>query len=92
MGAFASGLMSGVVGGINKKKDRDKETSKLGKFETKTTSPTTASPGSDESSSQPGEFKRGGTVRKGGRAKVHKGERVLTKRQAKRYGRKRGRK
>lgn len=35
------------------------------------------------------EFKRGGKVRKTGLARVHKGERVLTKRQSKQY-RKRG--
>jgi hypothetical protein len=35
-----------------------------------------------------GSFKRGGAVKKTGLAKLHKGERVLTKAQAKRYGRK----
>lgn len=30
-------------------------------------------------------YKRGGTVKKTGRALVHKGERVLTKKQAKKY-------
>lgn len=40
---------------------------------------------------EPTDFHRGGKVRKTGLAKVHKGERVLTKQQAKRYmGRKRG--
>jgi hypothetical protein len=34
---------------------------------------------------QPQEFKRGGKVRKTGKAKVHKGERVLTAKQTKRY-------
>ncbi len=33
----------------------------------------------------PDSYKRGGTVKRTGMAKVHKGERVLTKRQAKRY-------
>jgi len=33
-----------------------------------------------------GSYKRGGKVRKTGIAKVHKGERVLTKRQAKKFG------
>lgn len=36
-------------------------------------------------SAEPDSYKRGGTVRKTGMAKVHKGERVLTKRQAKRF-------
>lgn len=40
-------------------------------------------------SASPDSFKRGGKVRKTGIAKVHKGERVLTKKQAKKY-RKRG--
>ncbi len=32
-------------------------------------------------------FKRGGKVKKTGRAKVHKGERVLTAKQSRKYGR-----
>jgi len=35
-------------------------------------------------------YKRGGKVRKTGLARVHRGERVLTKKQAKRYRRGRG--
>jgi hypothetical protein len=34
-----------------------------------------------------GSYKRGGKVKKTGRAKVHKGERVLTKKQAAKYTR-----
>ena len=37
-------------------------------------------------------YKRGGKVKRTGPAKLHKGERVLTKRQAKKYAKKRGRK
>lgn len=33
----------------------------------------------------PPSYKRGGRVKKGGTAKVHRGEKVLTKRQAKRF-------
>jgi hypothetical protein len=45
--------------------------------------------GDDESSSKLQSFKRGGKVKKTGLAKVHKGERVLTKKQQrKREGRK----
>lgn len=40
---------------------------------------------------EPGALKRGGTIRKTGMALVHKGERVLTKRQARKIGRSRGR-
>lgn len=36
-----------------------------------------------------GSYKRGGKVRRSGRGKVHKGERVLTKKQSKYFGRKR---
>jgi hypothetical protein len=39
----------------------------------------------------PGTYKKGGKVKKTGLAKVHKGERVLTKKQNKKYeSRKRG--
>jgi hypothetical protein len=40
-----------------------------------------------QQAAQPRAFKRGGKVHKGGLAMVHKGERVLTKREAKRRGR-----
>lgn len=40
---------------------------------------------SSTDSASPDSFKRGGKVRKTGIAKIHKGERVLTKAQAKRY-------
>lgn len=45
--------------------------------------------GTGQPSAQPSSFKRGGKVKKGGRAKVHKGEVVLTKKQAVRLRRKR---
>jgi hypothetical protein len=38
---------------------------------------------------QPGEYRRGGKVRKTGMARVEKGERVLTRKQQKRMGRRR---
>ena len=47
----------------------------------------------EEPKAVPSEYEHGGKVRKTGRAKVHKGERVLTKRQARKYEkRKRARK
>jgi hypothetical protein len=46
--------------------------------------------GGDEGDNWSGSFKRGGKVRKTGVAKVHKGEQVLTAKQAKRYKRGRG--
>lgn len=39
---------------------------------------------------EPDSYKRGGQVKKSGMAKVHKGERVLTKSQNKRYSKKSG--
>ena len=42
---------------------------------------------SGETSADPPSYKRGGKVRKTGKAKVHKGERVLTKAQARKYDR-----
>lgn len=49
--------------------------------------------GGEMSGAPAGSFKRGGKVRRTGKARVHKGERVLTAKQAKRYekrGAKRG--
>jgi hypothetical protein len=46
-------------------------------------------PGTVTESADTDSYKRGGKVRKTGLAKVHKGERVLTKAQAKRYKHKR---
>jgi hypothetical protein len=85
MGAFLTGLTSSVASGIQKKKDKDKAAPKLQTFEKPTSDSSTG-----ETHADPGEFKRGGKVRKTGMAKVHKGEKVLTKRQAKRMERKRG--
>ena len=44
---------------------------------------------SDSNLATPRTLRRGGKVRKTGMALVHKGERMLTKKQAKRYGRNR---
>ena len=46
--------------------------------------------GSGEEST--GSYKHGGKVKRTGPAKLHKGERVLTKKQAKKYAKKSGRK
>lgn len=40
---------------------------------------------STSTSADPDNYKRGGLVKKTGMAKVHKGEKVLTKKQTKRY-------
>lgn len=39
---------------------------------------------------KPSSYKKGGVVKKGGQAKVHKGERVLTKKQSKAFTKKGG--
>lgn len=78
MGSFVSGLLSGGVSQAGKNKDKDKKKKK------KKAAPTT-----DSNIDYSGlSFKRGGKVKRTGFAKVHRGERVLTKKQQKRYGRK----
>lgn len=65
------GLLTRIIGGNLGDKFTDWAKGKKGKSE-------------DTGGVGPGEsFKKGGPVRKTGLAKVHKGERVLTKRQAK---------
>lgn len=82
-GNFITGLLQGNVDTATKMKKKDKK----GIFRQK---PRMSMPGtgsvsvSGEESDVP-EYKRGGRVRKTGLAKVHKGERVLTKRQAKNF-------
>jgi hypothetical protein len=46
---------------------------------------------SGDSGSHMQSFKKGGKVKKTGLAKLHEGERVLTRKQAKKYGQKKGR-
>jgi len=80
VGSFATGLSSGAgaeISGNAPSKDDSKE------MESERFSASAAPPS----------YKRGGKVKRSGKARVHKGERVLTKAQAKRYEkRKRGRK
>jgi hypothetical protein len=52
----------------------------------------TSDPGlTERQMAKPDSYRRGGKVRKGGMARLHKGERVLTKKQARRVKVKRGR-
>lgn len=44
-----------------------------------------SSGGNTDDPATPGSFKYGGKVKKTGKARVHKGERVLTKKQARKY-------
>lgn len=44
----------------------------------------------DAKDAKPSSYSKGGKVKRSGRAKVHKGERVLTKKQTRKYEKKRG--
>lgn len=59
----------------------------LGKLSDKKKGDNSSAP---DDSASPSTFKKGGLVKKTGQAKVHKGERVLTKQQNKRYAKSRG--
>ena len=73
MGAFSGFAQSGVLGSFSDAMSRMKSKRK--------TSKTSSAPATEGHQAEPGSFKRGGKVRKTGYAKVHKGERVLTKAQ-----------
>ena len=81
------GLLTDLAGGgitAQIKKARDKKKKKdAGKSQANQMD---KSPVADSSgSAEPSEYKHGGMVRKTGMARVHKGERVLTRKQARRY-------
>jgi hypothetical protein len=90
LGGFMSGLTGGGGGDAAKKaakKLKDWKPSSSGGSDTTSG----GSPGSDVGDAgDPSSFKKGGMVKKTGMAKVHKGERVLTKKQNKRYSKMRG--
>ena len=91
MGAFG-GFMSGFQGGKKNdtvKKLKDKFGNKKGPGGSAAPKATSADEMGAETSGVPS-YKKGGKVRKTGLARLHKGERVLNKRQAKRYSKKRG--
>jgi hypothetical protein len=81
MGAFLSGLGSGLSGSggvdkfIDKMKQKKHHSSKMGA-------------GDDMDPATPQIAHHGAKIRKGGKIKVLKGERVLTKKQAKKYAKK----
>ncbi len=77
MGSFLTGLLQGNVDTSTKMKKGDKK----GLLRKKKKSSGTT----EMSAGDMPEFKRGGRVRRTGTARVHKGERVLTAKQAKRY-------
>jgi len=84
MGAFLTGLLKGNVSQATKmKKDDDKGILRKKKRKKR-------QEGSGETDYEGTmQFKRGGKVKRTGLAKVHKGERVLTKRQQKRFSKRR---
>ena len=83
MGAF-SGLISGLSGSGAAEKYSDKRKKK----KTSGGADAATNPMSDGGkNTEAGEFKRGGKVKRTGRALVHKGERVLTAKQARKYDR-----
>jgi len=91
------GFFGGMAEGFASSKGGQKLLGKLGNFVKKpfkkkapeSTAPTPGVPTSAEGS--PFVMKRGGKVRKTGLIKMHKGERVLTKRQTRRYESRKGR-
>lgn len=82
-GNFLTGLLQGNVSQANKMRKAGKKGLLRGDIPKPGTKSMSVS--GTESDDEVPEFKRGGRVRKTGLAKVHKGERVLTKRQAKRF-------
>jgi hypothetical protein len=85
---FASGFSEGG-GSKGVKKLKDKITNKKGPGGSNAAKVTAADEMGAETSGVPS-YKKGGKVRKTGLARLHKGERVLNKSQAKRYSKTRG--
>ena len=79
------GLLTDLAGGgitSQIKKARDKKKQKDGgKSQANQMDKSPVSSSDSSSSAEPSEYKRGGMVRKTGMALVHKGERVLTRKQ-----------
>jgi len=75
---LVSNLMGGGSGGFL--------SSAISRHKSKTQSSSSSTGDTGTGGSDMDSYKRGGKVRKTGAAYLHKGERVLTKRQAKRWG------
>ena len=91
-------FLGGVMSGFSKETDKDSKTKQrvkdaIGKIKSKIKGKPQTSASVDEGAgSDFPSYKRGGRVKKTGLARLHKGERVLTTRQAKRFrGRSKGR-
>lgn len=90
MASFASGLMSGYAGtAMKRRKPKSGGDTKAANKAIKSDVGNLPVP-ADIMRASPGQYRRGGKVKKGGFARVHKGERVLTKGQQKRMKRRRG--
>lgn len=87
------GYFSGLAGGLTQSKDKDDPTLKdyVKKWKASKSGGTTNSAdsgavaGLDTSGGGVDSYKKGGKVKKTGLAKLHKGERVLNKKQTKKY-------
>ena len=90
MGSLLGGAFSGAAGVIQKKKGDDEDRKARQKMSNTGRNSATLGGSNDEAGQTAGSFKRGGKVRRTGKARVHKGERVLTAKQARRYEGKRG--
>ena len=89
MAGFASGLFGSAGGPMGKRlmdKNKSKKATKNSNAATKQFD-TDASGG--DTDAMPASYKKGGKVRKTGKAQVHKGERVLNRKQTRKYERKR---
>jgi hypothetical protein len=91
-GSFVGGFGSTYGGGKKKQRDSDSGSKKSSKSDDSDSKPSIRQRFHKALEGFAGEFKRGGVVKRTGMAKVHRGERVLTKRQAKRYRKSVGRK
>jgi hypothetical protein len=91
MAAFVSGLVSGGVSQANQDaEDGDNGKGKGSKLKGILRKKKKGQQGGSASDYELPSFKRGGRVKRTGRAKVEKGEQVLTAKQARRYRGKRG--
>ena len=84
MGAYVGGALQGVASGMGSPDDDKKRKKRDDEHNIKDSMKTPGFYGSTVTS-----YKRGGKVHKTGMALLHKGERVLTKKQARKRGRKR---
>lgn len=85
MGKINWGTTAEVLGGIGTKVAQKLGEKKQAKKQNTSYGSNGDYGGEADSPASPSSFKKGGKVKKTGMAKVHKGERVLTKKQQKKY-------